>query len=103
MTAVPALAHPPLEGHTMDRAGHPDCISKCARPSVTPAYVGYYVGGGAVGPKAEPPLASDGTWGWDYQGGWFRRRVILNWWHGRRYQGGIGAYKTDGPHLQHKE
>jgi len=21
--------------------------------------------------------------------------VILNWWHGRRYQGGVGAYGTD--------
>lgn len=26
-------------------------------------------------------------------------RVALNWWHGQRYQGGIGAYKIDGPEV----
>ena len=40
----------------------------------------------------------DGTWGWDETGcHLFRRRVILGWSHGRKYQGGTGAYLTDGP------
>jgi hypothetical protein len=25
--------------------------------------------------------------------------VILGWWRGRKYQGGTGAYATDGPHV----
>jgi hypothetical protein len=82
------------------RAGYPQNISWLARPSDTGRYLGYYVGGGAAPPRrADAPTAEDGTWGWDYQGGCLRRRVALGWWHGRRYQGGIGAYKTDGPHV----
>src|SRR5438046_2744401 len=74
-------------GHA--RAGYPLVVSPWARPSDTGRYIGYTVGGGALSyRKGEPPLPDDGTWGWDYQGGFFRRRVILNWWHGRRYQGG---------------
>ncbi|MBI3821148.1 MAG: hypothetical protein HY289_00540 [Planctomycetes bacterium] len=66
-------------------------------PSDTGRYIGYHVGGGAGQPrKAEPRQDDEGTWGWDYQG-WLPRRVILGWWHGRRYQGGTGAYATDGP------
>ena len=102
--AAPLSAQIPenVEGH--HRAGNPTEVSPWAKPSDTGRYVGYYVGGGALNwYKAEPPLPDDGTWGWDYQGGHFRRRVILGWWHGRRYQGGIGAYKTDGPYILHKE
>lgn len=41
---------------------------------------------------------NQGTWGWDETGGLhLRRRVILGWSQGRRYQGGTGAYRTDGP------
>jgi hypothetical protein len=62
--------------------------------------VGYAVGGGCPYPRhAEPPTAAEGTWGWDYQG-WLPRWVTLGWWHGR-YQGGTGAYQTDGPKLLH--
>jgi hypothetical protein len=40
----------------------------------------------------------DGTWGWDETGSQhFRRRTILGWSGGRKYQGGTGAYRTDGP------
>ncbi len=75
-------------------------IARWAVPSDTGRYVGYYVGGGCARYlRANPPGPDDGTWGWDYQGGFFRRNVILGWWHGRRYQGGTGAYKTDGPIL----
>lgn len=68
-----------------------------ARPSDTGRYVGYYVGGGAAGRRGEPAARDDGTWGWDYHGfGYLPHRVALMWSHGRRYQGGVGAYKTDG-------
>lgn len=80
------------------RAGCPRNVAWWSKPSTTPKYSGYYVGGDTAwwgcGRSAE-----DGTWGLDFVGGLFQRRVWLNWSHGRRYQGGIGAYKTDGPHL----
>lgn len=82
------------------RAGHPQEIARWAKPSDTGRYVGYYVGGGAWNYRqSDPPLPDEGTWGWDFAGGHFRRRVVLNWWHGRRYQGGTGAYQTEGPRL----
>jgi hypothetical protein len=82
------------------RAGFPQETSRRARPSDTGRYTGYTVGGGSVRlRKGDPPLPHEGTWGWDYVGGVFKRRVILNWWHGRRYQGGPGAYQTDGPKI----
>jgi hypothetical protein len=69
-----------------------------AIPSDTGHYLGYYLGGGSGRPlAAEPRRADEGTWGWDYQGWLVPRRVMLGWWHGRRSQGGTGAYKTDGP------
>jgi hypothetical protein len=67
-----------------------------AVPGRTGAYRGYYVGGGTAfcgGPR----LVQEGTWGWDYQGCLLLRLVRLRWSHGGRYQGGEGAYKTDGP------
>lgn len=73
-------------------------------PSDTGHYFGYYVGGGNGRPhKAESRRDDEGTWGWDYKGWLIPRRVVLGWWHGQRYQGGTGAYKTDGPHLYHHE
>lgn len=74
------------------------CVAKHAWPSDTHHYTGYFVGGGAA-VKGDPRSAAEGTWGWDYQGGWLKRNVALDWWHGRRSQGGRGAYKTDGPHV----
>ncbi len=69
-------------------------------PSERPGNVGYQVGGGTALPHfGEPRRAEEGTWGWDYQGWLFPRRVISGWWHGRRDQGGTGAYQTDGPRL----
>jgi hypothetical protein len=80
------------------RAGYAQEVAPWAMPSDTGRYVGYLVGGGSLSiRKGDPPLPDEGTWGWDYRGGLFQRRVMLNWWHGRRYQGGVGAYKTDGP------
>lgn len=82
------------------RAGNPTVVKRLAQPSSTPRNIGYYVGGGALSRrKGDGPTVEEGTWGWDYQGAVVRRRVDLLWWHGRRYQGGSGAYRTDGPHL----
>ena len=83
--------------HTFARAGHPEIVSRCAQPSNTPAYGGYYVGGGSPC-KGGPPGPLEGTFGWDYFG--CRRwphRIALGW--AGRYQGGTGAYKTDGPRI----
>jgi hypothetical protein len=81
-----------------ERTGWPQDIACRAQPSDTPAYCGYTVGGGAVH-RGEPRYLDEGTWGWDYTGWLFQRRVGLDWFHGTRYQGGAGAYKTDGPRL----
>jgi hypothetical protein len=82
--------------------GQPACrssyvlpIAPWARPSNTPDYVGYYVGGGCAW-RGEPRFPDEGTYGWDYGGCYFARRVWLLWCHGRRYQGGTGAYESDG-------
>lgn len=84
-------------GHTLNRAGHPEQLSPLAWPSETRAYTGYYVGGGTPCLGCIPG-PQDGTWGWDYQGWLWPRKVFLRWWP--RYQGGMGAYKTDGPHIR---
>ncbi len=86
--------------HTDERAGYPRTLSNHLEPSVTSGGIGYYIGGGASfgHGKNEGPYRTEGTWGWDETGcSWFRRRVVLGWSHGRRYQGGTGAYRTDGP------
>lgn len=82
------------------RAGNPQETSHLAHPSDSGGFIGYYVGGGAVSVRrGDGPLINEGTWGWDFQGKYIMRRVNLLWWHGRRSQGGVGAYKTDGPTL----
>jgi hypothetical protein len=77
------------------RAGGPKRVAWWAAPSRTPAYAGGYVGGGNAY-KGESRMTNEGTWGWDYEGRFVSRRVFLSWSHGRRYQGGTGAYRTDG-------
>jgi len=99
---------PPVEKHSgedpQSRAGHPKKVAWWAVPSVTPSSVGYYVGGGSVCQKlADPRAVDEGTWGWDYQGCLLPRRVMLGWWHGRCYQGGVQSYKVDGPRLEPHE
>lgn len=84
--------------HTFHRAGHPDQISRHAELTRTPSYDSYYVGGGTAFGGC-PRRREEGTWGRDYQGLYVPRRVWLDWSHGRRYQGGTGSYKTDGPHV----
>jgi len=81
-------------------AGWPQCISRWARPSYGCHEWGCYVGGGAPF-HGEGRYGHEGTWGWDYHGRLFTKRIWLGWHHGRRDQGGDGAYRTDGPHLLH--
>jgi hypothetical protein len=80
-----------------DRAGSPDHTAWYARSSDTGRYTGYYVGGGNACRSGQERRTSDGTWGWDYCGFCLPSRINLDWYHGRRYQGGPGAYRTDGP------
>lgn len=79
-------------------AGWPQCVSPWARPSFGCYEGGYYVGGGAPA-HGDYRCAHEGTWGWDYNGRLFNKRIALGWYHGRRAQGGYGAYKSDGPRI----
>ena len=100
--AVVNIAHadPPDSWKEQRRAGFPLETSHFAQPSDTGRYTGGIVGGGAINlRKSDPPLLHEGTWGWDYTGGLLQRRVLLGWWHGRHYQGGTGAYPSDGPRI----
>ena len=83
------------------RAGNPQCPRSIAIPSNTRFYSGYYVGGGTPTHGAGRSL-DDGTWGWDYSGNFFPKRIALNWTAKGRSQGGAGAYKTDNPKLRRK-
>lgn len=95
----PPGAPRPIE-HSHARAGNPWCVSPHAKPTNQPGYVGDYVGGGdAWHPGAR--RNEEGTWGWDYQGFHIPRRIRLSWSHGRRFQGGTGAYRTDGSPIRH--
>jgi len=95
-----ALADPPLptEQPVPNSTHSLQPIAPWAMPASNSHYVGYYVGGGCACPRrAEGRAVDEGTWGWDYQGWLIPRDIIHGWWHGR-YQGGTGAYGTDGPH-----
>jgi hypothetical protein len=95
----PAKVDPPRTnvGSVWPTVGYVPRVARWAQPSDTGHYVGYYVGGGAPW-CGSPRYRDEGTWGWDYGGLWLRKRVMLDWFHGR-YQGGTGAYRTDGPQL----
>jgi hypothetical protein len=89
----------PSHGHAQSRLR----LFPWQLPSDTGHYRGYHVGGGSTHPHlSEPRRDDEGTWGWDYRGWLLPRRVMPGWWHGRRMQGGTGAYRTDGPSL-HRE
>jgi hypothetical protein len=96
---TPPPGNPRFIPHTFERAGNPQCLRSHLKPSFAPGVRGYYVGGGAAhGGDGRYP--DDGVWGWDDTGcTWLPMRVRLLWSHGRRYQGGPGAYATDGPHV----
>ena len=77
------------------RAGCPQSVAPWAKPSSERDERGYHVGGGAHF-LGDARCNHEGTWGWDYHGRLFDKRVWLGWHHGRRDQGGVGAYRTDG-------
>jgi hypothetical protein len=93
---TPPPGPPRVFEHSHARAGNPLCISPHAKPTSTPDYVGYYVGGGSACGGC-PRRIEEGTWGRDYEGLCIPRNVGLGWSHGRRYQGGTGSYDPDGP------
>ncbi len=88
------------DGRTADDCGP----ARWAVPSDTGRYAGYYVGGGSPF-HGDPRGPGEGVWGWDYSGACVWPRIALWWNHGRLYQGGTGAYRTDGPRLiqEHQE
>jgi hypothetical protein len=95
---TPPPGKPRCIPHTDERAGYPRALAGHLEPSSTPGGIGYYIGGGIPCGKGQGRRRDEGTWGWDETGGQhFRRRMILGWSQGRRYQGGTGAYRTDGP------
>ena len=76
------------------RAGQSNCERRHTAPSNSGRYVGYSVGGGHAG-RGSGPSPDEGMFGWDYAGFFGAKRIALDWSH-RRYQGGTGAYATDG-------
>src|SRR5262245_38911432 len=96
---TPLPGKPRVIPHTDERAGFPRCLSGHASPTDWLALRGYYVGGGTAH-GGDAPCSHEGTWGWDDTGSYhFARRVALRWSHGWRFQGGAGAYATDGLHV----
>ena len=83
--------------HTHESAGYPLCMSPHAAPTNTEKFCGHYVGGGGGGfcHQSDERCRNEGTWGWDYVGGHWPRKVFLGWNHGRLYQGGTDYYRTD--------
>lgn len=81
------------------RSGYPTVIGRYAAPSVDAHHSVGYVGGGGHALRGEARYANEGTFGYDYSGLWFSRRVWMLWSHGDRHQAGAGAYKTDGPRI----
>lgn len=82
--------------HTHERVGFPLLLRNHLEPTNAGDSYGYYVGGGG-GHGSESRCREEGTYGWDYTGIHFPRRVALGWNHGRKSQGGTGRYQTDGP------
>lgn len=80
------------------RTGHPETQSEFAKPSLSKHYSFGYVGGGASF-GGEPRFVDEGTWGVDYSGILWSKRIWLRWMHGQDERRGEGSYQTDGPHL----
>lgn len=82
-----------------EQSAGPPPVAWWARSASNPHWCAGYVGGGTLF-KGEPRYLDEGTWGLDYQAKLLTRtRVWLDWSHGRKYQGGNGAYRTDGHHI----
>lgn len=89
----------PATSAEVARSGWPWCYWKWAQVQNPCNYTGYYVGGGAPGPRSREHCDCEGTWGWDYQGRNFKRLVNLGWTLPTRRQGGTGSYQPDGPRV----
>ncbi|MFM7291929.1 MAG: hypothetical protein ACKOEX_01205 [Planctomycetia bacterium] len=100
----PATERKHFQGDPFQRAGNPQCVSPLAKPTESPHEEGYYIGGGAPekNRRGDPRRHTEGVWGTDYTGLLLPKHTNLNWWHGRRAQGGVGSYGTDGPRLLHR-
>lgn len=96
---APASLYEPATCEEIERNGNPWNCFCWAKPQVACDYVGYYVGGGAPRRFGRPRCPSEGTWGWDYFGRWYPRRVRLSWFCCPRPQGGEGQYQPDGPRV----
>lgn len=84
--------------HTMCRAGYPNRVARWATFAYGKHYSANWVGGGSPFCHTEPRTLTEGTWGLDYNRHIFPINTWLKWNHGRKYQAGYGAYKTDGPY-----
>lgn len=91
------IYHHPAE-HTMCRAGYPNRVARWAKFGFDKHYSANWVGGGSPFCHGEPRTLVEGTWGLDYNRHLLPINVWLKWNHGRKYQDGYGAYKTDGPY-----
>jgi hypothetical protein len=74
-------------------AGHPQTVSCLAASSRTPAYYGYYVGGGRVC-GGNGLGCQEGTWGWDYGAHRLYHPFLMLGFGSTRSQGGTGSYST---------
>ena len=97
--SVPANLYEGASCEEVARSGWPWCHWKWAQVQNPCDYTGYYVGGGAPGPRSREHCSDEGTWGWDYQGHKFNRLVRLGWTNPPRRQGGEGSYQPDGPRV----
>lgn len=94
---APPAGRPRCIADTPCRAGFPHELACRLQPTETRGGLGYYVGGGTGYGHGEPRRRDEGTWGWDETGRrHLRLGMILGWSHGRRRQGGTGAYRVDG-------
>ena len=100
----PSAQRKHFQGDLLERAGHPERVSPLAAPSRSPREEGYFVGGGAREKSngSQERQSGEGTWGTDYTGVILPKKTNLRWWHGQRYQGGVGSYRIDGPRIIHK-
>lgn len=90
----------------MQRSGSPWIPGIFATWGTDPQHTVGYVGGSTPfkGPhsgvlQGDCRRPTEGTFGYDYTGLYFKRNTWLLWTHGRREQGGLGRYETDGPRI----
>lgn len=96
--------YPSTAVNSLERAGHPDEVSKLAKPGRNSHYTVGYTGGGLFSltqRKREPrEISYDGTWGSDYT--LFSKRpgrIFLGWAHDKPHQPPHPKYEGIGPHV----